>query len=137
MSFRPPHDRRHQLNALVSTTFRSVDLSVRWEYGSGLPFTQAFGFDGFALIDDVVDVSEIENSRRVIYERPFNGLLPAYHRRDVSVARTFSVGSVEVTLQGSLINAYDRNNLFYLDVFTLRRVDQLPLIPSLGLSVDF
>ena len=56
---------------------------------------------------------------------------------DVSVARTFSVGQADVTLQGSLINAYDRNNLFYLDVFTLRRVDQLPLIPSLGLSVDF
>ncbi len=137
LSFRPPHDRRHQLNALVSTTFRSLDLSVRWEYGSGLPFTRPFGFDGFALIDDVVDVSEIENSRRVIYERPFNGLLPAYHRLVVSVARTFSVGSAEVTLQGSLINAYDRNNLFYIDVFTLRRVDQLPLIPSLGLSVDF
>ena len=137
LDFRPPHDRRHQLNALVSTTVRDFDLSVRWEFGSGLPFSRALGFDGFALIDDIIDVSEVENSRRVIYERPFNGELPAYHRLDVSVARSFSVGRAEVTVQGSLINAYDRDNLFYLDVFTLRRVDQLPLVPSLGLSVDF
>ena len=51
--------------------------------------------------------------------------------------RTFTLGSVEVTILGSVINVYDRRNLFYLDVFTLQRVDQLPIIPSLGIKVAF
>jgi hypothetical protein len=35
-----------------------------------------------------------------------------------------------------LTNAYDRRNLFYLDLFTLRRIDQLPLIPSAGFKLE-
>ena len=42
-----------------------------------------------------------------------------------------------LTLQASLTNSYDRTNLFYFDLFTLRRLDQLPLIPSFGLKVEF
>ncbi|MEM9665325.1 MAG: TonB-dependent receptor, partial [Bacteroidota bacterium] len=137
LRFRPPHDRRHQINAIFATTWRKVDISTRWEFGSGLPFSQVVGFDGFVLVDDPINGFEVETDRRVIYERPFNGELPAYHRLDLSAARTFATRIADLTIQGSLINAYDRNNLFYLDVFTLRRVDQLPFVPSLGLKVDF
>jgi len=137
LRFRPPHDRRHQVNALLSATLLGFDLSMRWEFGSGLPFSRAIGFDGFVLINDVIDVTEAPSSRRVIYERPFNGILPTYHRLDFSVDRTVTFGPVGVTVQGSLINVYDRRNLFYLDVFTLRRVDQLPFIPSVGIKVAF
>ena len=110
---------------------------MRWEFGSGLPFSRAIGFDGFALIDDIEKASDIAGIRRVIYERPYNAVLPTYHRLDISLARTFSLGPADVTLQGSVINTYDRRNLFYLDIFTLRRVDQLPLVPSFGLKVAF
>jgi len=34
------------------------------------------------------------------------------------------------------INAYNRTNLFYFDLWTLSRVDQLPVIPTLGLKLD-
>jgi len=27
------------------------------------------------------------------------------------------------------MNAYDRNNLFYYDLYTANRVDQLPILP--------
>lgn len=137
LDFRPPHDRRHQVNALASTTLYGFDVSVRWQFGSGLPFSRAEGFDGFALVDEIRSAFDTPSFRRVIYERPFNATLPTYHRLDVSVDRTFSLGRAAVTVQGSLINAYDRRNLFYLDVFTLRRVDQLPLVPSFGLKVEF
>ncbi len=135
--FRPAHDRRHQINILASTTLAGFGVNARWEFGSGLPFSRAIGFDGFTVIDDVVKASEIAGTRRVIYERPFNAELPTYHRLDVSVDRTFSLRRAEVTLQASMINVYDRRNLFYLDIFTLRRVDQLPLVPSLALKIDF
>ena len=137
LDFRPPHDRRHQVNVLLSTRLVGFELSARWAFGSGLPYSRALGFDGFVLIDHVVDVSRAPYSRRVLYERPYNAVLPTYHRLDVSLDRTFTFGRVDVTLMGSVINLYDRRNLFYLDVFTLRRVDQLPIIPSLGLKVAF
>lgn len=135
--FRPPHDRRHQLNALGSLRLGPYDVSLRWQFGSGLPFNRAIGFDGFVLFSGAVDVFSTPGSRRVIYERPFNGVLPTYHRLDVSVERTFSLRNADLTVQGSVINVYDRRNLFFLDVFTLRRVDQLPIIPSFGVKVVF
>ena len=137
LDFRPPHDRRHQLNLLLSTSVAGFDMSARWDFGSGLPFSRALGFDGFTLIDDVVDVSKEPGSRRVIYERPFNGVLPTYHRLDLSVDRTFSIGNLALSIQASAINVYDRSNIFFLDVFTLRRVDQLPFVPSLGLKLEW
>ena len=137
LDFRPPHDRRHQVNALISTELFGFDVSARWEFGSGLPFSRALGFDGFVLLNDVVDLPTAPATRRVIYERPYRGVLPTYHRLDISVDRTFDIGAVEMTVLGSLINVYDRRNLFYLDVFTLQRVDQLPIVPSLGLKVSF
>lgn len=137
LSYRPPHDRRHQINFVAGVHVAGFDVNARWEFGSGLPFSRAIGFDGFAVIDDVEKASEIPGVRRVIYERPYNAVLPTYHRLDVSVERTFSLGRADLSVQGSVINTYDRRNLFYLDVFTLRRVDQLPLVPSIGLKVQF
>lgn len=136
-TFRPPHDRRHQVNVLASTTLAGFGINARWEFGSGLPFSRAVGFDGFALIDDITKASDVPGIRRVIYERPFNAVLPTYHRLDLSVERTFSVSRADITLQASVVNVYDRRNLFYLDVFTLQRVDQLPIVPSFGLKVAF
>ena len=136
LSFNPPHDRRHQLSALLSGSVKGFDMSMRWTFGSGLPFSQAAGFDGFVLIGDVIDVLDAQSSRRVIYEEPFNARLPTYHRLDLSVERVFSFDNVDLTVQGSIINVYDRRNLFYLDVFTLQRVDQLPFFPSFGLKVN-
>ena len=135
-AFRPAHDRRHQINALVATKRRGYDLTVRWQFGSGRPFNRALGFDGFILMDGSVDVFSEPGERRVIYERPFNGVLPTYHRLDISLERTFTVGATRLTAQASVINVYDRANIFYLDVFTLQRADQLPIIPALGLKVD-
>ena len=137
LAFNPPHDRRHQLNALASLEVLGFDVSARWAFGSGLPFSQAVGFDGFALIDDVKSAARIPGSRRVIYERPFNARLPTYHRLDFSVERAFHLRRATLSAQFSLINVYDRRNIFFFDVFTLRRADQLPLFPSFGLKLAF
>ncbi|MDX1548292.1 MAG: hypothetical protein R3247_14935, partial [Rhodothermales bacterium] len=134
--FRPAHDRRHQLNVLAATRLVGVSFSARWQFGSGLPFNRALGFDGFVLMDRGIDPFTDEGSRRVIYERPFNGVLPTYHRLDVEAERRFELGRVAMTVQASVLNAYGRRNIFYLDVFTLQRADQLPLIPSFGLTLE-
>ncbi|MDE2732415.1 MAG: TonB-dependent receptor [Bacteroidota bacterium] len=135
-SFRPAHDRRHQLNLTASLEYREFIINARWQLGSGRPFNQALGFDGFLLMDGSRDVFTEPGERRVIYERPFNGILPTYHRLDLSVERTMVAGPAHIAAQISVINLYDRANIFYLDVFTLQRADQLPLLPSLGIKVD-
>lgn len=136
LRYNPPHDRRHQLNALVSGTVLGIDLAARFSFGSGLPFTQALGFDRYIPVDNPPNVLQEAGLQRVIYERPYGGRLPTFHRLDLSADRTFALRpGLDLTVQGSLINAYDRRNLFYYDTFTLRRVDQLPLIPSFGLKL--
>lgn len=137
ITFHPPHDRRHQINALARVSVFGFDVSARWNFGSGLPYNQVRGFDGFILLDGPVNISEESGEARVIYDRPYGGVLPNYHRLDVSVERVFVSGNTVVTLQGGVINLYDRANLFALDLFTLQRTDQLPLIPTAGIKFEF
>ena len=40
------------------------------------------------------------------------------------------------TLRAGVLNLINRNNLFYYDLFTFSRVDQLPLIPSVGFKME-
>ena len=66
------------------------------------------------------------------------GRLPDYHRLDLSLKRTFIFSKktkLEATL--SVTNAYDRDNIFFFDRITFDRVDQLPILPSLGLAFHF
>ena len=137
LSYNPPHDRRHQLTALSTLNFAGIDWKLAWQFGSGFPFNQASGFDGFLLLNGDVDVFDEFGDRRVIYEEPYGGKLPSYHRLDFSADKVFRRGRTTYMLQAGLINAYDRSNLFFLDVFTLARKNQLPIIPTFGLKVEF
>ncbi len=138
-SFRPPHDRRHQVNFVAAADVFGFTLSTRWQLGSGLPYTPVHGFDGFILMDGAVNVSRVRGFPRVIYEGvPYKSVLPTYHRLDVSIERKFElIRNVDMTLQLGLLNAYDRNNLFTLDLLTAQRSDQLPIIPVIGTKVEF
>lgn len=128
--FHPPHDRRHQLNAVISYDFSWFDFSTRWQLASGLPFTRPYGFD--EVFDYRWRMPIVQNEPgipRMIIEKPYLGRLPLVHRLDVSIERGFDIGPGRLELSAGAINAYDRTNLFYYDLFTQRRVDQLPVAP--------
>ncbi len=136
--YSPPHDRTHQISVMGSLDLWGFDLSARWQFGSGLPFNQSMGFDRFVLLDSLVNVREDPGEERVLYRRPYTGRLPAYHRLDLSLDRDIPLSrGASLTVQVGAINSYDRLNFFYLDLFTLRRVDQLPLIPVFGLRLQY
>lgn len=138
VEYPPPHDRKDQIAVISSVTMRDFNLNVRWQFGSGLPFNESLGFDRFVLLDSLVNVAEEPGDERVLYGRPYTGRLPTYHRLDVSLDREVRIGPTAfLTFQAGVINVYDRRNLFYVDLFTLRRVDQLPLIPTLGVKLEF
>jgi len=75
----------------------------------------------------------------VVYDKELNGgRLPYFHRLDVSAKKTFSLGEkAKIELSLSIINVYNRNNVFYFDRLKYQRVDQLPIIPSMGVSAVF
>lgn len=132
----PPHDQRHQFNALASLELGKWQTSVRWQYGSGRPYTPPQGFDAFLDLRELPDPRERLGTPRFLFERPYGGRLPAYHRLDVSAERRFDFDRIDLTLKAGAINVYDRRNLFYFDLFTFRRVDQLPIVPYLALTID-
>lgn len=136
ISYRPPHDRRHQVSVGIAVTQWGAEWKALWQFGSGLPITRPLGFDEFILLDGFIDPFTATGARRVIYGKPYDDLMPTYHRLDVSVARAFTIGNTTWTLHAAVLNAYDRTNIFYLDLFTGYQVNQLPFIPSLGIKVE-
>ena len=134
--FHPPHDRRHQLNALINLDLAGFTASARWQLGSGLPFTQPLGFDeAFDFARDLYDVSSAIGTTRLVLDRPFTGRLPVTHRLDLSLERGFDLPFGRLSAQVGAINGYDRRNMFYYDLFTGRRVDQLPFAPYASLTL--
>jgi hypothetical protein len=132
--YHPPHDRRHQANALAAYDIGGFQLSGRWQVASGLPFTRPIGFD--ESIDYRFGVPDVRNTfgeSRIVVERPYLGRLPVVHRLDLAVERTFGISFLEFQVQAGAINAYDRTNVFYYDIHTMSRVDQLPFVPYLSL----
>lgn len=127
--YHPAHDRRHQLQMALQLDLGRVEAGARWQYGSGLPYTRPYGFDVVVPPFGLPEVTTDPGYPRVVFERPFNGRLPAYHRLDLSVGTDLRVGDAALDLRTGAINTYNRDNVFYYDVFRGRRVDQLPLIP--------
>ena len=134
--YRPPYDRRHQLSGLVSYQRGRTSASLRWQYGSGLPFTRVIGFDDAVPPAGLPDVRTDPGTTRVLFDRPYDGRLPAFHRLDVSVGRTVLIPGGRLVLRAGAINAYDRANVFYFDVFRVKRVDQLPLVPFVSAKLS-
>lgn len=136
--FSPPHDRRHQVNLLLQAARGPYRLGVRWQYGSGLPFTQVRGYYDEIQVAGPDDRSfhTDPGTTNLSYGPPYAARLPAYHRLDLSVDRRFEGRRWTATLQASLVNVYDRRNIFTYDLMTHRRIDQLPILPSVGLKVE-
>jgi len=140
----PVFDRRHNLN--VVTTYqagkkREWEFGARWNFGSGFPFTQTQGFySNYDYVDGIgTDVNGGQAGLGIIYANKRNGgRLPYYHRLDLSVKRLISFskyGKIEIT--ASATNVYDRPNIFYFDRVRYTRVNQLPILPSLSMQVQW
>ncbi len=63
--------------------------------------------------------------------------LPYYHRLALNLRRTFEFkGSLKLEMNAGVTNAYNRANVFYTDRITAKRVDQLPILPTIGLEIS-
>jgi hypothetical protein len=137
-TYNPPHDQRHHLSLVGRFVSGAYSFGLKWEYGSGLPFTRIEGFfnELDLLFSDNRHLTQ-PGRTQVLYDEPFQGQLPAYHRLDVTFERRFRSKQFEGAVQIGVLNVYDRQNVFYYDLFAARRVDQLPFMPTIGLRVGF
>ena len=140
-----PFDTRFNANALASYTLgkkKDWEVSGRYNIHSPFPFTQTQGFyenvnpAGMGLQTNVLQTN---GNMGLIYANDINGgRLSWYHRMDVSVKKKF-VLSKKSTMDAtfSIVNVYDRNNIFYVNRITNKLIYQLPLFPSLNLTWNF
>src|SRR5690606_31058223 len=92
--YNPVWDRRHNVNLVFSQTFGKFDaykFNIRWNYGSGFPFTQTQGFYGEVPFSGNInyDLVHGNNDLAVLYGPLNGGRLPDYHRLDVGLTRTW------------------------------------------------
>lgn len=139
VEYSPPYDLHHKVGVTATVDAGWGTVSARWQYSSGRPFTSVYGYDTLLEIRGRRDTPPRNiGTPRTLYQRPYNSRLPPYHRLDVSFERSFTLSpSASVLVEAGAVNAYDRANVFYVDIFTLDQVDQLSLLPYLSFRVNF
>ncbi len=139
----PPHwDRRHNVNAFITYHVnKHWQVSARWIYGSGFPFTQTAGFYEALPPDALESYSDFYryNGYPAVLYGPYNAArLPDEHRLDLSASYQRQLRPhMQLKIVGSVINAYNRANIFYFDRFQFKRIDQLPILPAASVSLSF
>ena len=142
-TYLPHYNRTHNLNFVGSYVFgkdKSWTFDARWNFGSGFPFTMTQGYYENMTFDQGIatDVTQSNDDLGILYADYNTGQMPSYHRLDASLKKQikFSKNSLlEVIF--SVTNIYDRANIFYYDQLTDSRIDQLPIMPSVGANWQF
>ena len=140
----PVFDRRHNINLVGSYMFgknKDLELNIRWNLGSGLPFTPTAGFYQSENFNGglTTDYTTTNSSSVSTLLGGFNSeRLPYYHRMDITVKKRFIFKNKdEIEMVASITNVYNRKNIFYVNRVTQEEIYQFPILPSFGLSYKF
>jgi hypothetical protein len=140
----PVFDRRHNINLVGSYLFgkkKDYEVNVRWNLGSGLPFTPNAGFYQGESFQGGVTTDYVTNnptSTSTLLGSFNSQRLPAYHRLDVTFKKQVKFkNKTSMELIASVTNVYGRNNIFYVNRVTGEEIYQFPILPSFGLSYKF
>lgn len=144
----PYFDRRHNLNLVASHTFgkdESWEVSVRYNFGSGFPFTPTrtnyskLDFVNSAGEPDLTyDYTTAPGEPDVLFGEINTKRLPNYHRIDMSLKKVFEMENdrkIEAAIGATNMLNYD--NIFYYDRNERKRVNQLPIMPTISMSYSF
>jgi hypothetical protein len=139
----PHFDRRHNVNLVGTYRFGKQltwEASARFNFGSGFPFTQTQGYFEKVQFQDGIYSDYINNNGDlgIIYADLNEGRLPTYHRLDISFKKRFYLTEYsKIDIDLSVVNVYNRQNVFYRDRISGEIVYQLPIMPSLGVTWTF
>jgi len=156
-------DQRNTVNVVLNYQINSwFDVGLRWQYGSGFPYTEPIGIKPRIILADTDLDGKPEtpviatrknlgnpNEQEVIYDIDFadnklNSRKPEYHRLDIRLTALTEFWGLNWTFYLDVINAYNKSNIIAYDYYvnpdlTLGREanTMFPIIPTLGFSVKF
>ncbi len=141
----PVFDRRHNINILGTYSFGPElqwEASARWNYGTGFPFNLTQGFyNRIEFEEEGITTDPLTNNTeigQILSEDRNSGRLPTYSRLDLSIKYTHKFKkNLILETTASVTNVLDRENIFFADPTTLQRINQLPILPSLGVTFSF
>lgn len=137
--FYPKYDSRHNLNIILDYNFGDNWIAnVIWTYNTGLPFTKLIGYYDKLYINDFYSNWLLNGSfipYAILGDKNI-GRLPDYHRLDLSISKKFNLKFVNIYFDFSIINVYNRKNIFYFKRDTGERVNMLPILPSATIKVE-
>jgi hypothetical protein len=142
MKYVPHFDRRHNLNLVAGYGFgarKLLNVKARWNLGSGFPFTPSYGmYETLATGYGRLTLDPGTSGDLGIWYGTLNsGRMPWYHRLDISVQKTWPFRNGHgLVLSLGIMNVYNRRNVFYVDRITMERVDQLPVLPTIGVTLQ-
>lgn len=139
----PHYDRRHNANFIFTYIFggqKNNEISIRWNFGSGFPFTRNKGHYPLITFDEGLetDINFTNEELGILFAEFNDGRLPTYHRLDFSYKyTTYFTEQIQLDMTIGATNLYNRANIFYFDRLTKERINQLPFMPSVGLTLKF
>ena len=138
-AFPPKYDRRHDLSVVA------MRRAGPWSYGGTFVFATGQAYTPVTARYDLPDpaTGQPPTEGRVLPGEKNSARLLPYHRMDVSVARRFRMFGRPAEWSFQVFNLYNRRNEWFIQFdpqgtsVEPEVVRQLPLIPTLGLQVDF
>jgi len=74
----------------------------------------------------------------ILYDDLNQGRLSTYHRLDLGMKKKFTFNlHTRLEINAGVTNVYDRANIFYVDRITGEKINQLPIMPSMGFIFFF
>ncbi len=135
----PRYDVRNSFNIMMSYNFGAGwQASAVWVFNSGLPFTQDLGYYNKFYFQDFYSnwqIYEGYNPYAILSDIDL-GRLPDYHRLDLSLSKYFVISPFKIKLDFSVLNVYNRKNIFYFKRDTGERVNMLPFLPTATLKIE-
>lgn len=143
VSFPPVFDRRLDLDLVLRRRLRwGVDGAVRFNFGTGLPYTRPLG--RYWIHDGRPATGVLDDSAIGVLLGPRNGeRYPLRHRLDVSFRKHVEREWGRLVPYVSILNVYNRKNVFvyFFDHDdtppTRTGVSMIPFLPTIGVEVSF
>jgi hypothetical protein len=154
ITYPPGFDRRVNLDLVLQFVLGpAFDLGLRFNYGSGLPYTRPVAqhiwweYDpvtGRYRIPSPTGDEEPDSPPLQVVLGPRNGArYPAYHRLDLSLTHSMRWRGVGAKTYLQVLNVYNRKNpLFYFYNYdkspaTMSGISMFPILPTIGVEVSF
>ena len=149
VSYPPIYDRRVDVDLVLRAPLPGgVQGGLRFNFGSGLPFTRpvgAYPVWSYQIADGRLEPqSDDELGTAVVLGDRNAERYPSYHRLDISFRKRYEKSWGTITPFLDLLNVYNRrdNVLFYFyeydaDPPVRTRISMLPVIPTFGAEISF